>query len=247
MKYSCSHCSYATNQKSHYASHQKGSKHIINVLKHENDILKDKNNKMSKENKNLKVELQDNKINYLEEALETSNNTSDKVLSALTNSQKIQKKQISAMNYITQNYANAPNIESIEIDVTDDELLAIYVDPYTAMSKILMRHYVNDVDVKNRSIWCTDLSRFKFILKHDGKWIIDFYGKNLHTISTRKILDRAHEKLQTELEVLNMRKRKPTGKIIEIYKRLLALGNLRSETGHKTIMRYFRDKVQLER
>ena len=76
--------------------------------------------------------------------------------------------------YIINNYPNAPNIEVPDtIDNIEDY---IYRDTDTGVSKLIHNLYCKDKKPEERSIWCVDLSRNKYLMRMDNLWQVDLNG-----------------------------------------------------------------------
>jgi hypothetical protein len=117
---------------------------------------------------------------------------------AITDSQKasskVATKSIDAMKFIMENYKDAPNIEDIPIILTESEMRALEINPVTGSTEIIKRIYVENVDPKQRPVWCMDAGRLKFTTKHKGEWVSDPYGKILRQVVMNAIVNQAHKR-----------------------------------------------------
>ena len=145
----------------------KDNENTINQLKEEyqEDIntLQDELNNSLKEIQELKLKVKDTEINYLKKSnMINSNNNSNN-----TSNNNITQ-------FIINNYPNAPNIEVPDKIENMDNY--IYRDTDIGVSKLINNLYCKDKKPEERSIWCVDLSRNKYLMRMDNLWQVDLNG-----------------------------------------------------------------------
>jgi hypothetical protein len=180
-----------------YLKNEEYFKENINMLKG----VYDSSNELSKKYLESSNKLIDS-TNVLSNKFIDSNNDTSKYLAmaiadshkALTNTTKVANKSIDAMKFIMENYNDAPNIEDVPIILTEDEMLALEINPISGSTDIIRRVYIEGVDPKQRCTWCMDASRLKFTTKHKGSWLSDPYGKILRQVVMDAIVNQAHKR-----------------------------------------------------
>jgi hypothetical protein len=91
---------------------------------------------------------------------------------------------------IINNYPNAPNI--VVPDKIENMGKYIYTDTEKGISNLVNDLYCKNKKPEERSIWCVDLSRNKYIIRMDNLWKVDLNGvqfcKNiLYSLGTQYI------------------------------------------------------------
>ena len=166
----------------------------IQILEEENKLLKKKNNKFNKkinkilqENKGYKQEIKNLKNKHTIEILETENTLLKKHEKNLIHTQNVNShnKINNITQYIINKYPNAPNLEAPK----EIENLEKYSDMGfpKGLSQMINDEYCKNIDPEDRSIWCVDPSRNKYLLKYKDKWNIDLDGKKFCDITKDKI------------------------------------------------------------
>jgi hypothetical protein len=118
-------------------------------------------NESFKQNQELSLKIKDNEIEYLKNFNKISiHNTNNKITNIT--------------QYIINNYQNAPNIKL----PNEIENLDKYITKNTdgAIASIVNDIYCKGKKPEERSIWCVDTSRNKFLLRMDNLWKIDLNG-----------------------------------------------------------------------
>ena len=156
-------------------------------LQLEIEILKEKLHK-------CEHEVKDTEIKYLKKVGNTTNSHNN------------------ITQYITNKYPDAPNLQPIEkLDnyekyVTNDDNKAAQ---NKSITKLIDEHFCNGVPPKKRSIWCTDPSRDKYIIKVDNKWETALHGKEfckqVMVPLGQKYLDYASELINSNSEGFSSR------------------------------------------
>lgn len=173
--YKCPQCEYSTDRLNNLNRHIKSclkSKldhnqiKIIEKLTEENKKLKDDNLRLQEETKKYKDELVELKLKHSIEMLEKENTLLKKHAKAMTNK---------TTNYIINNYTNAPNLEP-PTEIKDFEKYS-YKGIQTGFSELINDLYCKDIAPQERSFWCVDPSRQKYMLRHNNMWNIDIEGK----------------------------------------------------------------------
>ena len=131
------------------------------------------------------------------------------IKSLSANSNKANEKQIITLSYVNANYKNAPCIELLqkkqlsELFVYDNQNASI-MDTFISyheldklhvfLGDLIIKKYVID-DSQNQSIWCSDVTRFNFILRIFNKnndcnqWMTDKNGVNLKKLIILPIIE----------------------------------------------------------
>ena len=198
MKYECKMCNYESNKKFDFNKHEKRKKHIS--LQNEiNKIIS-----IEKEKLELKYEnkfLQE-KIKLFEEK--------DIMLKEMTDITKTSVKTTqSAMTFITNNYANAPNIKEFNnfqfLKEKDhykiaDTIFHKYKHKTLVdyISKLLIEEYKKDKP-KEQSFWNTDVARLSYVVKdkinNDSKWISDKKGIILSSYAIQPLVNKLKDRM----------------------------------------------------
>ena len=91
------------------------------------------------------------------------------------------KSHKSAMNIIVNNYNNAPNLESLPAEHMTDEQFKSYIQLGIpdGVIKMVKDYYVDNSPKEQRSLWCLDQARLKYLIRYDNDWKVDIMGKIL--------------------------------------------------------------------
>jgi hypothetical protein len=95
------------------------------------------------------------------------------------------------MYYIINNFTEAENIEDImAAPFTQEELDYIEENGSVLGSyKVIKDRCINDKDLSKRPVHCTDLTRKKYLLRHNNEWIIDPKADKLLSMTFDKMKD----------------------------------------------------------
>jgi hypothetical protein len=150
--------------------------------------LKEKDNELEKERiekKNLilnhHLEIKNLEIEYLKKnekqlTLNNSNNANNTNIVNIT-------------NYITKKYANAPNLETPE-EIYNIEDIQKYIENNNineGYSNMIYDLFCKGKLPEERSLWCVDPSRNKYLTKLNNTWNIDLDGKKFNKYTKLKI------------------------------------------------------------
>ena len=83
------------------------------------------------------------------------------------------------MQIIINNYNNAPNLEAPPIeDMTKNEFQR-YINKGIpkGLVELIRDHYVTNIPNEERSLWCVDQSRLKYLIREEDKWKVDLMGQ----------------------------------------------------------------------
>ena len=104
----------------------------------------------------------------------------DTEIKYLKKDRNVTKNSHNITQYITNKYPNAPNLNPI--DKLDNYEKYVYscednkADHNKAIASLINNHYCKDIPPEERSIWCVDSSRDKFILRENDTWNTDIHG-----------------------------------------------------------------------
>ena len=209
-------CKYCENE---YASQSSRSKHMKNCI---NNIAKDISKDKDIEIKDIQLETLENEVKIIKKQAEEKEQLLKK---QAREKEKILKKQLETyehliqtmttqqttnyLNYIVQNYPNAPALECKESyeDILDANTMKL-------IDVISMYHYDNKLvafigeyiikiytkkEPKNQSIWTTDISRLTYIIsescKNGNNWSYDKKGAKIKKL----IIEPALQYIRSEL------------------------------------------------
>jgi hypothetical protein len=158
-------------------------------------------------------------LNKLVEEMETNRHIMDTMEKKITNiSNNIDSsesdKKMTTQKYAEKHFRDAPVIKEIDItaleyDETEnikfvEEIIYHYNHNKIAefIGNIVIDKYINEDNPQNQTIWCTDPSRLKFIIKEDD-WIIDKDSKKIRNMIIDKILININNKLKTYIHICN--------------------------------------------
>ena len=229
-KYICKHCNLSYKRIDNYNKHlTKCSSHLLNQnnkLKAEKDELEDKLKAEKDELINTNVKLQQDKLEYIQKNKELQleieelkkklnrcehevKDTEIKYLKKIGNTTNSHN---NITQYIINKYPDAPNLKPID-EIDNYEKYVTNEDNKAAQNKSITRlideHFCNGIPPKKRSIWCTDPSRDKYIIKVDNKWETDLHGKEfckqVMVPLGQKYLDYASELINSNSEGFSSR------------------------------------------
>ena len=178
IKYECKFCNYVSYFKKDYIKHcnTKNHKNIKKINELCNEKLQENNNIIDLyKNKLLeKEDLLSEKDQYIEQ-LEFK----IEVLNEIKNITK--KSHRSAMQIIVNNYNNAPNLESLPAEHMTDAQFKSYIQLGIpdGVIKMVKDYYVDNIPKEQRSLWCLDQARLKYLIRYDNDWKVDIMGKIL--------------------------------------------------------------------
>ena len=198
-KYTCKHCNLCYKRIDNYNKHlTKCSIHLLeqnNKLKEEKEESENKLKAEKEELINFKVQLQQDKLKYIqknkelelenellkEKLYKSEHEVKDTEIKYLKKTGNTTNSHNNITQYITNKYPDAPNLQPIE-KLDNYEKYATSSDDNKAkqnksITKLIDDNYCSGVSPKNRSIWCIDTSRDKYIIKVDNKWETDLHGK----------------------------------------------------------------------
>jgi hypothetical protein len=115
-----------------------------------------------KANQELTIKMKDNEIEYLRKYNQININA------------KINTKISNVTQYIINTYQNAPNIEVPNTIENMDKYITKNID--IGIANLVNDIYCKDKKPEERSIWCVDTSRNKFLLRMDNLWKVDLNG-----------------------------------------------------------------------
>ena len=182
-KFKCEYCNneYLMKHKNRHYSRCKSKKdHDVNSeIKELKEITK-----------HLKEELENNEkkmFEFIKTVASTNNST---ITNNNTNNTNINNNNYN-MYYIINNFTEAENIEDImKIPFTQEELDYIEKNGSVLGSYNLIKdRCVQDKELSKRPVHCTDISRKKYLLRHNNEWIIDPNADKLLTMTFNKMKD----------------------------------------------------------
>jgi len=184
----CEYCGNNYKQKQHLSRHLK-------ICKIKNDKIK----KIEEENAELKKKLEEN---------EKSNN---KQLVELKPKGQVAK-------YIVENYKDAPPLRYDGYKLSEEDIRTMmHCGAVKGLCAIIEKIYICGILAKDRSLWCTDMSRVKYYIrmasKNGSKWILEQYGLTVITPCIKDILNQTmayflakygHQRNKSNEELFNM-------------------------------------------
>ena len=199
-QYQCKYCNTSYVRIDNYNKHlNKCSKHLFDAkikLEKENDDLQRKLERERAEFLKFKIELQQDKLEFMEKnrQLEKQMNDLKEENYKLKHKHEVKDTEIKYLKkvgnvtnnkinnitqYIINKYPDAPNLKPIE-DFSEFEkyttLNSNKESKTKSITKFINDHFCDGIPPTKRSIWCTDPSRDKYIIKVDNKWETDFHG-----------------------------------------------------------------------
>ena len=188
-KYFCDFCLYLTNNKTNYDNHLKTKQHkhiqqVISLYENKNIIL------------TQQLELKDKIIEAKNKEIKESKNELEKVVNEHNQRIREYEKEIeylkeiksickkgnkSPMQIIINNYNEAPNFVPPILDEMPNKVFKEYIDMGIprGIVKMMKEYYVDDIPKEQRSLWCVDQSRLKYLIRKDNKWQTDMMGQIL--------------------------------------------------------------------
>ena len=108
----------------------------------------------------------------------------------------------SVMNIIINNYTNAPNLSAQPIKDLTHQQFKKYIDMGIpeGVVKMIEDYYVTGVPNEQRSLWCLDPARVKYLIRQDDNWHVDMMGVKVK----KTIMPSVHYKLITMLNDKDM-------------------------------------------
>lgn len=151
-------------------------------------------------------------IHFMENHCDTQNNSIKYI--ANINASDNSKVTLEKNTYnITKNYKfnvflsniSPTNFKEYPVDtLTFDKLDNLVKDgPTNSITKLIKNEYIDNVDKKDRSIWCIDLPRNKMLLRINNKWIIDNKSLRFTNMTFDKIKDKMQDIFIDELNMIN--------------------------------------------
>ena len=101
--------------------------------------------------------------------------------------------------YLQNNYTTINNTQIINTTFTDAPNISFpkkikgHLDEYIkrgplgGLSDFIVEHFCKDIPPEQRTIWCTDHARNKYLLREDDKWSIDIGGNKFMKITQPEI------------------------------------------------------------
>ena len=103
------------------------------------------------------------------------------------------------MNIIINNYNDAPNLQAPPIEDMTREKFRKYINKGVpkGLVELIKDYYVKDIPNEERSLWCVDQSRLKYLIREEDKWKVDLMGqtfrKTLIPPIRKRIMDMTYE------------------------------------------------------
>lgn len=88
---------------------------------------------------------------------------------------------------ITNNFKDAPNI-SFPTQIKGQLKNYIDLGAPKGVTNFILDHYCMDIPPDKRSIWCADLSRNKFLIRVDNKWVVDVGGNKFREATQSEMI-----------------------------------------------------------
>ena len=106
------------------------------------------------------------------------------------------KSNKSVMNIIINNYA--PNLEAPPIEDMSKKEFQRYINKGVpkGLVELIRDHYVTDIPNEERSLWCVDQSRLKYLIREEDKWKVDLMGQTFRKTLIPPIRKRVMEMTQ---------------------------------------------------
>ena len=187
-KYHCECCNFTTIYKGDFRKHLNSKRHnlIFQCVK----IYIDKEMESQEElvkTKELLYEAQ-LKIKDLEKDIEHLKEIKD----------ICKKSNKSVMQIIINNYNNAPNLEAPPIEDMTKKDFQRYINKGVpkGLVEMIKDHYVTDIPNEERSLWCVDQSRLKYLIRAEDKWKVDLMGETFRKTLIPPIRKRVMEMTQ---------------------------------------------------
>ena len=180
--YLCKYCNKIFATSSHLNRHIQSCK-----IKKKIDIIQLRTQLQQKEDINNKqhqeLQKKNNIIKEQQHELNEKKNTIEKLkikvqlLSEIKDMCKKGKKSV--MNIIINNYNNAPDFTAQPIYDMSDSDLRHYIDMGVpnGITEMMKDYYTENIPNDQRSLWCLDQARIKYLIRKDNDWKIDIMGK----------------------------------------------------------------------
>jgi len=237
MIYDCKICEYNTNNKSNYNRHLKSSRHLQN-LQESSTLTKKRlvvskalqtifvckycNNEFTRassltRHKKVCADVEINKreaemkINVLESQVK-------ELKEFITSGKAAPTYNISVKKLVQQNYPDAPHIamlknyavihEDEDIDLTQDLIYFHNKNKLNSyLGDIIIKYYKKE-DPKDQSLWSTDSSRLKYIIKEllaskKSSWSEDDKGLKINKYVIDPLLEYIHEYINEQIDKLD--------------------------------------------
>jgi len=187
-KYKCKYCDKEITTNSNLHKHEK-------ICKIKNDKIK----KIEEENAELKKKLEENE--------------------KLNNKQLVElKPKGQVAKYIVENYKDAPPLRYDGYKLSEEDIRTMmHCGAVKGLCAIIEKIYICGILAKDRSLWCTDMSRVKYYIrmasKNGSKWILEQYGLTVITPCIKDILNQTmayflakygHQRNKSNEELFNM-------------------------------------------
>lgn len=197
-KYYCKNCKYNTPYRSKWIKHLNTNKHIkLNRCKYCQKYIK--------YYKNFKYHYSicKNKKNYIEKVEE------EPFYIIIDNNSKYKTTRTLKSRFIINNFKNTTNIKDLFNTPTSNTEEKYFFDhgPIKGFEKYFYGRCVNNIEPSKRSIYCTDYSKKKTLIKINDKWevdigckiIIDIIKNNINAIINKYLSDNKDNKDNKEL------------------------------------------------
>ena len=168
-KYQCKCCNFITIYRGDYRKHLNSKRHkdIFQCVKKLLDE-KEKSQEQLQKTKELLYEAQleikelKKEIGYLKEIKDIC-----------------KKSNKSVMQIIINNYNNAPNLEPPPIEDMTKKEFKRYINKGIpkGLVELIRDFYVTNIPNEERSLWCVDQSRLKYLIREEDKWKVDLMGQ----------------------------------------------------------------------
>mgnify|MGYP003389396434 CR=1 FL=1 len=192
--YICEHCYLVLSTKSNFNRH-------LNVCKKK--IMSD--NILYKKKYKESVE----KIEKMKEMLykkDIINSNLQKQIDELTIKNELlveikdicKKSNKSVMNVIINNYNEAPNLKPPPIEDMTKKEFQRYINKGVpkGLVELIRDFYVTNIPNEERSLWCIDQSRMKYLIRAEDKWKVDLMGQTFRKTLIPPIRKRVMEMTQ---------------------------------------------------
>jgi hypothetical protein len=201
-KFICIECNYYTNDKPNFMRHKKTQKHVKKTGKiiEQSDVIPKQHDcnfcdAIFKSKYSIKRHLLSCKVKSLTDILTEKNkyiHTLElkiaKYEGNMETYEKEREHQKTTMDFIKECFKNAPLLKDYDFNIPQIELYKA-----TRMGCIdggvhLIRHaLIENVDPKDRSVWCLDYSRGKYVYKNSDGWVLDPDGINIQNVTMQEI------------------------------------------------------------
>jgi len=166
-KYICQFCNKQVTTNSNLHKHEK-------ICKKKNDIIA----KM-----NEKIKEKDAELIELKKKLEENNKQLVEI-----------KPRGTVARFIIENFKDAPPLRYDGYKLSEDDIkIMMHTGAVKGLCSIIEKIYICGIIAKNRSLWCTDMSRLKYYIKmtcgNSSKWILEQYGLTVITPCIKDIIN----------------------------------------------------------